>query len=200
MEKLKLKVDPYSSFEGQIDTVIDNLIDRHFVASRPNEKWSSDVTEFHCYWGKLYLSVLLDLYSKDIVSYSISKHPDFDQIQEMMDKAFELYPDVEGLIIHTDMGWQYSYYKYINILKEHKIIQSMSRKGNCLDNAIVESFFGILKKEMFYGKEFQYRTYEELKSAIENYIFYYNSKRIKHNLGGVTPVKYRENFYKNRET
>ena len=94
------------------------------------------------------------------------------------------------------MGWQYSYYKYINILKDHKIIQSMSRKGNCLDNAIVESFFGVLKKEMYYGKEFKYSSYDELKSAIENYIFYYNNKRIKHNLGGLPPAKYRENYYK----
>ena len=198
MNKLNLKPDPYSSYQGQGDVVVENLIDRHFVATKPNEKWSSDVTEFHCYWGKLYLSVLLDIYSKDIVSYSISRHPDFDQIQEMLEKAFELYPNVEGLIIHTDMGWQYSYYKYINILKEHKIIQSMSRKGNCLDNAIVESFFGVLKKEMFYQKEFQYKSYEDLKAAIENYIFFYNNKRIKHNLGGLTPIQYRRKFCENR--
>ena len=94
--------------EGQGDVVVENLIDRHFTATRPNEKWSSDVTEFHSYWGKLYLSVLLDLYSKDIVSYSIARHPDFDQIEEMMNKAFEQYPNLDGLIIHTDMGWQYS--------------------------------------------------------------------------------------------
>ena len=194
MKKLNLVPDKYSSYKGTGDTVIENLLDRHFKADKPNEKWVTDVTEFHCYWGKLYLSVLIDLYARDVVSYSISKHPFFDQIEEMMNKAFEQYPNVEGLIIHSDMGWQYQYYKYINILKEHKIIQSMSDKGNCLDNAVVESFFGILKKEMFYGNEFKYKSYDDLKTAIEEYIFYYNNRRIKHNLKGKTPSSFRASY------
>ena len=139
---------------------------------------------------------MIDLYAKDVVSYSVSKHPDFDQIEEMMNKALSLYPNIEGLIIHSDMGWQYNYYKYLNILKEHRIVQSMSGKGNCLDNAVVESFFGVLKREMFIGKEFKYKSYMELKTAIEEYIDYYNNKRIKHNLGGATPCSYRAAYKK----
>lgn len=194
MKKLNLIPDQYSSYKGTGDSVIDNLLNRHFVASKPNETWCTDVTEFHCYWGKLYLSVLIDLYARDIVSYSISRHPFFDQIQEMMEKAFEQYPNVDGLTIHSDMGWQYNYFKYINILKEHNIKQSMSDKGNCLDNAVVESFFGVLKREMFYGNEFKYKSFNELKSAIEEYIFYYNNKRIKHSLGGKTPSSFRASY------
>lgn len=194
MKKLNLIPEQYSSYKGIGDTVIDNLLDRHFQANKPNEKWATDITEFHCYWGKLYLSVMIDLYARDIVSYSISKHPFFEQVQDMMDKAFKKYPKVDGLIIHSDMGWQYQYYKYINILKEHNILQSMSNKGNCLDNAVVESFFGILKKEMFYGSEFKYKKYEDLKLAIEEYIFYYNNERRKHNLGGHTPSSFRASY------
>lgn len=200
MNKLNLKPDPYSSFQGQSDSVVENLLERHFVASKPNEKWTSDITEFNCYWGKLYLSALLDIYSKDIVSYSISLHPNFELVEDMLNKAFTQHPNLDGLILHTDMGWHYSYYKYLNILRDHNIIRSMSRKGNCLDNAIMESFFGILKKEMYYGREFLYKSFDDLKSAIENYIFYYNNKRIKHGLGGVTPFQYRANFYKKPKT
>ena len=199
MNKLKLVPYAYSSYQGSSDSVIENLIERHFQASMPNEKWSTDVTEFRCFWGKLYLSVILDIYSRDIVSYSVAKHPDYDQIEVMLSIAFSKYSNLEGLIIHSDMGWQYTYYKYINSLKEKGIIQSMSRKGNCLDNAIVESFFGILKKEMFYGKEFHYKSYGELKSAIDEYIDYYNNKRRKHNLNGLTPSEYRQNYYKNEQ-
>ena len=194
MKKLNLVPNQYSSYKGEGDTVIDNLLDRHFKASKPNETWCTDVTEFHCYWGKLYLSVLIDLYARDIVSYSISRHPDFDQIEDMLYKAFEKYPNVKGLVVHSDMGWQYNYYKYINILKEHKITQSMSDKGNCLDNAVVESFFGVLKREMFFGNEFKFKSYDELKTRIEEYIFYYNNKRRKHNLGGMTPISYRDSY------
>ncbi len=176
MKKLNLIPDHYSSYKGNSDSLIDNLLNRHFSSAKPNEKWVTDVTEFHCVWGKTYLSVLIDLYAKDVVSYSISRHPDFDQIEEMMNKAFSLYPNVEGIIIHSDMGWQYSYYKYIKVLKEHKIVRSMSNKGNCLDNAVAESFFGVLKREIFIGKEFKYKSYKELKTAFEKYIDYYSNK------------------------
>ena len=191
MKKLNLRPDVYSSYQGSSDTVIENLLDRHFQADKPNEKWVTDVTKFHCYWGKLYLSILIDLYARDVVSFNISKHPDFDQIEDMLNKAFLLYPNVDGLIIHSDMGWQYNYYKYLNILKEHNIRQSMSKKGNCLDNAVAESFFSVLKREVFYGNEMRFKSYKELDNAISEYIDYYNNKRIKHNLKGMTPSSYR---------
>ena len=147
-----------------------------------------------CLYWYLVLSVFIDLYARDIVSFSISKHPDFDQIEDMLNKAFEQYPNVEGLIIHSDMGWQYNYFKFINIMKEHRVRQSMSNKGNCLDNAVVESFFSVLKREMFYGNEMKFKSYDELKTAIEEYIFYYNNKRRKHNLNGLTPSSFRAAF------
>ena len=194
MKKLNLVPSHYSSYKGSSDSIIENLLDRHFKSSKPNEIWCTDVTEFHCYWGKLYLSVFIDLYARDIVSFSISKHPDFDQIEDMLNKAFEQYPNVEGLIIHSDMGWQYNYFKFINIMKEHRVRQSMSNKGNCLYNAVVESFFSVLKREMFYGNEMKFKSYDELKTAIEEYIFYYNNKRRKHNLNGLTPSSFRAAF------
>ena len=109
----------------------------------------------------------------------------------MLNKAFDLYPKLDGLIIHSDMGWQYNYYKYLNILKEHNIMQSMSKKGNCLDNAVAESFFSILKREIFLGNEMKYKSYKELEKAINEYIDYYNNKRIKTKLKGLTPCQAR---------
>lgn len=198
MKKLNLVPSQYSSYQGTNDTVIENLLDRHFKADHPNQIWCTDVTEFHCYWGKLYLSVLLDLYARDVISFSIAKHPNYEHVEEMMSKAFEKYPDIEGLTIHSDMGWQYNYYKFIELMKEHSIKQSMSNKGNCLDNAVVESFFAVLKREMFYSKEMKFKSYDELKNTIEEYIFYYNNKRRKHNLQGMTPSSCRANYYKNK--
>lgn len=196
MKKLNLVPSQYNSYKGENDTVIENLLDRHFVANKPNEKWVTDVTEFHCHWGKLYLSILIDIYARDVVAYSISKHPDFDQIENLLSVAFSKYPKLDGLIIHSDMGWQYNYFKYINILRDHNIVQSMSGKGNCLDNAVVESFFGVLKREMFYGNELKFKSYNELKISIENYIDYYNNHRRKHNLKGMTPSSYRASYKK----
>ena len=194
MKKMNLKPDQYSSYQGASDNVVDNLLDRHFKSDRPNEKWVTDITEFHCFWGKLYLSVLIDLYARDIVAYSISKHPDINQVIDMLNIAFSKHPNLEGLIIHSDMGWQYNYYKYIDMLKEHKITRSMSKKGNCLDNAVVESFFGVLKREMLFGNEFKYKSYGDLKNALIEYIDYYNNKRRKHNLKGMTPSSFRASY------
>ncbi len=196
MKKLSLNRDKYNSYLKEINTSTDNVIERQFKADAPNKKWVTDVTEFKCFWGKLYLSILLDLYAGDIISFSISHHPNYDQIEEMLDKAFEQFDSLEGLIIHSDQGWQYSYYKYVRTLQKHGIVQSMSRKGNCLDNAVVESFFGVLKKEMFINHELDFDTYDELKTAVENYIDYYNSIRIKHKLGGLTPKAYRNRYFK----
>ena len=107
----------------------------------------------------------------------------------MLDRAFEKFDNLEGLIFHSDQGWQYQHFSYHKILEEKGIFQSMSRKGNCLDHSPMENFFGILKQEKYYGKTF--KTYEELKEAIEEYIDYYNHKRIKRKLAGMSPVQYR---------
>jgi transposase InsO family protein/transposase-like protein len=164
---------------------------RDFSTSTVNEKWTTDVSEFHIAAGKLYLSPILDMNNREIVSYSISKSPNYAQTQEMLDKAFEKYPDLTGLILHSDQGWQYQMSQYHKALQNRGIIQSMSRKGNCLDNCIMENFFGKMKNEMFYGHEFEFKTLDELEKAMEEYILYYNNERIQVRLKGLTPCQYR---------
>ena len=129
------------------------------------------------------------MYNGEIISYNISLHPTFHQTMDMLDKAFEKIHDNTGLILHSDQGWQYQMKRYQARLKEKGIIQSMSRKGNCLDNSVMENFFGLLKTEMFYKHHFD--SAEHLIDEIEKYIDYYNNKRIKCKLKGLSPVQYR---------
>ena len=196
MKKLNLqsithKKRKYSSYQGTIGKIATNHIKRNFEANKPNEKWFTDVTEFNLRGKKLYLSPILDAYGRYIVSYSISSSPNSDQILEMLDRAFIQKIQTSKLILHSDQGWQYQHNFYTKRLEEKKITHSMSRKGNSLDNGLMESFFGIMKSEMFYGQENNYRDIIELKSAIEEYIDYYNNKRIKVKLKGLTPAEYR---------
>jgi len=195
----------YRSYKGDMNGIVRNQLldsrtdeenqetyyERNFHTSSCNEKWVTDVSEFHIAAGKLYLSPILDLHNREIVSYSISSSPNFSQTIEMLDKAFEQYTDLKGLILHSDQGWQYQMTGYHKILKEKGIIQSMSRKGNCLDNSLMENFFGKMKNEMFYGYEHTFHTLEELKKAMEEYIEYYNTQRITVKLKGLTPIQYR---------
>ena len=180
----------YSSYRGIIGKIPDN-IERNFDAERPNEKWFTDITEFKLKGKKLYLSVILDAYGRYVISYNISSHPNFYQIKDMLEKAFKNNPKIVNLILHSDAGWQYQKNFYIKKLKEKNILQSMSRIGNVLDNGLIENFFGIMKSEMFYGQENNYKDIEELKVAIDEYINYYNNKRIKIKLKGLTPAEYR---------
>ena len=196
----------YKSYKGDFNGTVDNLLltkevdeeahkttyKRHFETAHPNEKWTTDVSEFHIAAGKMYLSPILDVFNGEIISYNISIHPNFHQVIDMLEKAFEKYTDLEGLIFHSDQGWQYQMAPYHRILKEHGIRQSMSRKGNCLDNCVMENFFGKLKNEMFYGHEYEFETLDQLKKAIEDYIEYYNQKRIQIRLKGLTPCQARE--------
>ncbi|WP_211260004.1 IS3 family transposase [Pseudostreptobacillus hongkongensis] len=196
MKKLNLqsiirKKRKYSSYKGLIGKIADNHIKRNFEATAPNQKWFTDVTEFNLRGEKLYLSPILDAYGRYIVSYDISRSPNLEQINHMLNLAFKENENYENLIFHSDQGWQYQHYSYQEKLKEKKIIQSMSRKGNSLDNGLMECFFGLLKSEMFYEQEEKYKTLEELKEAIEDYIYYYNNKRIKEKLKGLTPASYR---------
>ncbi len=181
----------YSSYQGTIGKVADNIIERDFFADRPNQKWYTDVTEFNLRGEKVYLSPILDGYAGDIVSYNISRIPDFHQINDMMNKAFKTNPDIKDLIFHSDQGWQYQHYNYQRTLSNHGITQSMSRKGNSLDNGLMENFFGLLKTEMFYNQEDNYRNTDELIKAIDEYIYYYNNDRLKVRLKGLTPIEYR---------
>ena len=179
----------YRSYKGEIGKIAPNVLKRNFYAEKANQKWVTDVTEFAVNDKKVYLSPILDLYNGEIVSYNISLHPTFHQTMDMLEKAFNKVPDNVNLILHSDQGWQYQMKRYQFMLKEKGIIQSMSRKGNCLDNSVMENFFGILKTEMYYGNKFD--SAEELMKEIENYIDYYNNRRIKVKLKGLSPVQYR---------
>ena len=196
----------YKSYQGDMNGTVKNLLldkvvdeenhktyyKRNFHTSSVNQKWTTDVSEFHIAAGKLYLSPILDLYNDEIISYDISVTPNYEQIKHMLKQAFQKYENLEGLIMHSDQGWQYQMGHYHKVLKDHKIIQSMSRKGNCLDNSVMENFFGKMKNEMFYGHEYEFKSLEELQETMEEYIRYYNEERIKVKLKGLTPAQARE--------
>ena len=193
MKELKLVVKvrkaKYKSYKGEVGKIAPNVLNRDFTATAPNQKWVTDVTEFAVCDEKIYLSPIMDLYNREIISYSISKSPNFNQTREMLNDAFKYINELDKPILHSDQGWQYQMKTYQRLLEEHNIIQSMSRKGNCLDNACMENLFGRLKVEMFYG-----RTYTSVSNFIEelhNYIDYHNNKRISLKLKGMTPVQYR---------
>ena len=175
--KCKIRAKKYNSYKGVTSHILENKLKRDFKAVRPNEKWVTDVTEFNLRGEKVYLSPILDLFNNEIVSYNISRRANFIQITDMLDKAFKKLPETPDLILHSDQGWQYRLEKYQVILKEKGITQSMSGKGNCYDNAVVENFFGILKSEMFYDNKFE--TVDHFIRELEEYIDYYNNERIK---------------------
>jgi putative transposase len=183
------KNEKYHSYKGEVGKVAENLLQRDFTASKPFEKLTTDVTQFNVCDDKVYLSPVMDLYNREIISYSISLSPNLEQIREMLNGLFERLPDGATPIFHSDQGWQYQHSEYQRLLKEHNIIQSMSRKGNCMDNGAMENFFGRLKVEMFYGEKF--RTVDEFVHCLEKYISYYNNERISLKLKGMSPVQYR---------
>jgi putative transposase len=193
MRCLKLKsvirVKKYKSYKGEQGRIAPNILNRGFKAEQPNQKWATDVTEFNVSGKKLYLSPVIDLYNQEIISYELSDRPDFKSVMNMMGKALKRAGGAKALILHSDQGWQYQMKQYQYLLKENGITQSMSRKGNCLDNAIIENFFGILKAELFYLKK--YTSIFQLKKEISEYIKYYNNDRIKLNLNGMSPIQYR---------
>lgn len=184
----------YKSYKGEQGKIAPNILERAFKTPAPKQKWVTDVTEFKVKDKKLYLSPIMDLYNQEIISYELSERPDFNQITVMLKKAFRKLKDGSNLIFHSDQGWQYQMRQYQHLLKEKGITQSMSRKGNCLDNAIIENFFGTLKSELFYIQKFN--SIEHLKRAIKEYINYYNNERIKSNLNKMSPVEYRTHYYK----
>lgn len=190
--KLKSLVRPkkYRSYRGQVGRVAPNLLQRQFEASKPNEKWVTDVTEFKVGGKKLYLSPVLDLYNGEIIAWQTSERPDFALIREMLDKALRKLRPGESPLLHSDQGWPYQMAAYRRKLAARGLQQSMSRKGNCLDNAAMESFFGTLKSEFFYLNSFD--SIESLEAGLTEYIRYYNEDRIRLKLKGLSPVKYRE--------
>ena len=187
--KCQVRIKRYRSYKGEIGKVAPNLIDRNFHADAPNQKWTTDITEFSLFGKKLYLSPILDMYNGEIISYNISESPHLGQVLDMLDEAFSKIPNNTNLILHSDQGWQYQHKMYQYRLKEKGIRQSMSRKGNCLDNAIMENFFGLLKSELLYLQKFE--SLDEFRKELEKYIYYYNHQRIKGKLKGLSPVQYR---------
>lgn len=184
-----VRMKKYRSYRGKVGEIAPNLLERNFNATKPNEKWVTDVTEFHLHGEKLYLSPILDLYNGEIIAYNLEKRPVYPLVSKMLDQALERVQDGDSLVLHSDQGWHYQMKSYKHALKERGIRQSMSRKGNCLDNAVMENFFGLLKSELLYLKEFE--SMEHFKKELENYIHYYNHKRIKAKLKGLSPVQYR---------
>ena len=168
--KFKTRSRKYSSYKGQIGKVADNIVNRQFKASKPNQIWLTDVTEFRIksQEKKLYLSPILDIYNSEIISYTLSNHPTINLTNKMLEKALEENKDIKDLTIHSDQGFHYQRSSWTKKLEKINIRQSMSRKGNCIDNSPMENFFGILKQKMYYGTEF--KNYNELFVEIEKYI------------------------------
>ncbi|HWI46728.1 MAG TPA: IS3 family transposase, partial [Rummeliibacillus sp.] len=154
-----------------------------------NKKWVTDITEFKLFGEKLYLSPILDLFNGEIITYTIGSRPTYSLVSEMLEKAFERLPKDHQLLMHSDQGWHYQMKQYRHALQTRGITQRMSRKGNCYDNSVMENFFGIMKSEFLYLKEFE--SVEQFKIELEKYIKYYNNKRIKTKLKGLSPVQYR---------
>lgn len=179
----------YRSYRGENGKIAPNLLAREFDADKPNQKWVTDITEFSLFGEKLYLSPILDLYSRDIVSYTMGSRPCFSLVTEMLEHAFKKIPNDSNLILHSDQGWQYQMQAYQSLLKAKGIRQSMSRKATCLDNAVIENFFGILKSELLYLQNFE--SMRQFKIALIEYLDYYNNRRIKERLKGLTPAAHR---------
>ena len=173
-----------------------NYLNRDFHADRPNEKWLTDVTEFKYYIGievhKVYLSAILDLYDRRIVAYRIGDHNDNPLVMNTFDEAVAVEPDAHPLF-HSDRGFQYTSKQFSARLKKHHMKQSMSRVAHCIDNGPMEGFWGILKREIYYGKRFTSKT--DLVNTVESYIRYYNTERIQRKLCLMTPVEFHENYY-----
>jgi putative transposase len=188
---LKSLVRPkkYRSYRGQFNANVPNVLARQFHADGPNQKWVTDVTEFNVHGDKLYLSPVLDLYNGEIVAYETQRRPHMSLVSNMLKKALGRLKGRETPLLHSDQGWQYQMPAWRRQLAAHGLTQSMSRKGNCLDNAAMESFFGTLKSELFYLNKFD--SIERLEAGLRQYIHYYNHERIKSKLKGLSPVQYR---------
>jgi putative transposase len=189
--QLKSLVRPkkYRSYRGEVGRVAPNLLKRDFHAPRPNQKWVTDVTEFNVGGQKLYLSPVMDLYNGEIIAWHMDRRPSFELVTGMLNKALARLGRNDRPMLHSDQGWQYQMSAYRRLLGGHALTQSMSRKGNCLDNAAMESFFGTLKSECY--KLQRFTSIHQLQAALADYIHYYNHDRIKLKLKGLSPVQYR---------
>ena len=189
--KCIVRMKKYKSYKGTVGKIAPNILERNFIAEAPNEKWVTDITEFKLFGEKLYLSPVLDLFNGEIITYTIGSRPTYTLVSEMLEKALEHLQEEHQLLMHSDQGWHYQMKQYRHTLQARGIVQSMSRKGNCHDNSVMENFFGIMKSEFLYLKEFE--NVEQFKEELEKYMNYYNTKRIKAKLK-LSPVEYRTQF------
>lgn len=187
----RIRRQRYRSYKGVQGKIAKNYLKRQFHADRPNTRWLTDITEFKVGDHKLYLSPILDCYNNEIISYTLSKRPTYDLVSKMLDKALDKIDTHQNnrLMLHSDQGWHYQMRPFSKALKQHGIKQSMSRKGNCLDNALMEGFFGTLKCETIYIEK--PKSIEQLEQQIHEYMHYYNNERIQLKLKGLSPVQYR---------
>lgn len=189
----------YSSYKGVVGRIGKNIVNRRFGTNIIHQKITTDTTEFKYYeiddkgkliTKKMYLDPFLDMFNGEILSYSITQTPSGVGIMSALNQAILVTNDCSyRRTFHSDRGWAYQMIAYSKALKDNRIFQSMSRKGNCLDNSVMENFFGILKQEIYYGNTFY--SFDELKAEIERFIDYYNNKRTKQKLGFFSPVQYR---------
>lgn len=187
--KAKVRKVRYRSYKGDVGRIAPNILKRNFTANKPNEKWVTDVTQVKIKGEKMYLSPILDTFNGEIIAYTISDRPDLKMVTTMLKKAKKKKNREDKIIIHSDQGWHYQHPTYRKMVKKMGMTQSMSRKGNCLDNAMMENFFGIMKSELLYLHEFE--SMKQFKQELVKYIYYYNNHRIKLRLKGKSPVKYR---------
>jgi len=186
----RVRMKKYHSYKGEVGKIAPNLLKRDFSTTAPNQKWVTDVTEFSLFGEKIYLSPILDLHSSDLVSYVISDRPVLSMVMNVLDNAACQLPLGAAPILHSDQGWQYQHKRYQKKLTDYGIVQSMSRKGNCLDNAVMENFFGLLKSELLYLQDFE--SMEHFKRELMEYLDYYNNRRIKAKLKGLPPAIHRQ--------
>ena len=180
---------PYVSYNGTISHIADNKLDRNFTPDKPNTTFVSDVTEFRVAGRKVYLSPVMDLYDRSIVAHAVATSPSTAFTAASLQQAITACAPEPGWMMHTDQGVQYQHSSWRNLIHDNGGIQSMSRKGNCYDNAVMENFFGHLKAEMFHGEIFD--TVAEFNQASDEYIQWYNTERIQQRIKGLTPMQYR---------
>lgn len=179
----------YRSYRGNEGLVAPNVLARDFASSAPNLKWVTDVTEFMILGRKQYLSPVIDLFNGEVVSYEVQQSPSMFLVSKMLEKALAKIPEDSKLTMHSDQGWQYRHIAYRQALEKHGVVQSMSRKGNCLDNAVAENFFGHFKEEFLRQKTFT--SHSQFRRELDEYIRWFNNDRIKLKLKGLSPVDYR---------
>lgn len=189
----RVRMKKYRSYRGEVGKAAPDLLQRDFHADKPNRKWVTDVTEFSLFGQKLYLSPILDLYNGEIVQYTLCERPALEPVLDMARAALSSVPRDCGLILHSDQGWQYQHRHFQHLLRRHGVRQSMSRKGNCLDNSAMESFFAILKSELLYLRSFD--SMEHFRQELVLYLHYYNHDRMKLKLKGMSPVQYRTHSF-----